>query len=540
MYLLCCVVSGLAAAVAKFAADTEQGSEIERPAKRQRRKKVIFTHYYYCHRRGEKRVQKGVTPGGVSGQIRSIQKESKKVGCLARLTVRCYPENPSEVYFKYEHDHTGHIPGSTEDVQYLPKSKGLRAEIMQHIANGYLPRDISTALQHKYNNAGPNKRESYIMTTDIYNIYYHCRVQKFCKDKNDFVSVGLWLTDLSTRAYSTWQYTDNLDEQCFTFGFASQWQLTLLQKAKFLSLDATHDVCMYDRGILYTIVIRHPVAGRGVPVAYLITNDHSTRPLAAWFSSLKEQNVHPVRITIDCSLPEDNAIQAVWGDDTTVQFCTWHVMRAWQQNIRTKVTASHRNRDERIISYKHEIRETLKEIMYEKNVHSFHERLTAFNDKWSDTQPEFCQYFEQQWLDNDRYKKWAACYQPNVYSNMETNNYVESWHNQLKTVYLRRRRQHRLDIFMGIMTTAIEFDIKNQIRRLSMNVGRMSANTRHDREQQLKADSIPMSDFDHAVQMQDPCNFYVRSFFDDDAAYKVCYNYKPAFLSYQLDVHTQG
>ena len=225
---------GLAAVVARFTAEKEQAEGTERPAKRQRRKRIIFTHYYYCHRRGEKEVKKGAVLGGASGHIRSIQKESKKIGCMARLTVRCYPENPSEVYFKYEDDHTGHIPGSTEDVQYLPKSKGLRAEIMQHIANGYLPRDISTALQHKYENAGPNKRESYIMTTDIYNIFYHYRVQKFCKDGNDFVSVGAWLTDLASRAYSTWQYTDTLSERSFTFGFAAQWQLILHQKAKFL------------------------------------------------------------------------------------------------------------------------------------------------------------------------------------------------------------------------------------------------------------------------------------------------------------------
>ncbi|KAI7902884.1 uncharacterized protein BX663DRAFT_542923 [Cokeromyces recurvatus] len=49
---------------------------------------------------------------------------------------------------------------------------------------------------------------------------------------------------------------------------------------------------------------------------------------------------------------------------------------------------------------------------------------------------------------------------------METNNYVESWHNQLKATYLRRK-QNRL-IF--ILVKDIEYDYQNNVKRLMLNV----------------------------------------------------------------------
>ncbi|KAI9489276.1 hypothetical protein BDB00DRAFT_876567 [Zychaea mexicana] len=50
---------------------------------------------------------------------------------------------------------------------------------------------------------------------------------------------------------------------------------------------------------------------------------------------------------------------------------------------------------------------------------------------------------------------------------METNNYVESWHNQLKTIYLKRKRVHCLDLLMSILTFDVEFDVQQEVKRLT-------------------------------------------------------------------------
>ncbi|KAI7858154.1 hypothetical protein BDC45DRAFT_602754 [Circinella umbellata] len=53
-------------------------------------------------------------------------------------------------------------------------------------------------------------------------------------------------------------------EERFSFGFCAPWQKQLLLSTagKFISLDATHDVSQYSNGVMYTMVIRHPIVGR--------------------------------------------------------------------------------------------------------------------------------------------------------------------------------------------------------------------------------------------------------------------------------------
>ena len=60
------------------------------------------------------------------------------------------------------------------------------------------------------------------------------------------------------------------------------------------------------------MVIRDPIAGRGVPITYLLTNDLSSRPLLSWFNSLAAIGLNHQRFTIGNSLPEDYAIAQVW------------------------------------------------------------------------------------------------------------------------------------------------------------------------------------------------------------------------------------
>ena len=45
-------------------------------------------------------------------------------------------------------------------------------------------------------------------------------------------------------------------------------------------------------------------------------------------------------------------------------------------------------------------------------------------------------YFKNYYLEHERAFKWARAYQIQIFINMETNNYIESWHNQLNTNYL--------------------------------------------------------------------------------------------------------
>ncbi|PHZ11018.1 uncharacterized protein RHIMIDRAFT_298429 [Rhizopus microsporus ATCC 52813] len=75
---------------------------------------------------------------------------------------------------------------------------------------------------------------------------------------------------------------------------------------------------------------------------------------------------------------------------------------------------------------------------------------------------------------------------------METNNHIESWYNQLKTAYLKRKQDRRVDRLIFISVSDTEEDYLQNIQRLVLNVGRMGSEERKRRTRQIKVDQINM------------------------------------------------
>ena len=312
----------------------------------------------------------------------------------------------NNVVISYLHEHTGHTPRSIEDVQFLPKSDKLNERILEELRKGYNVRSVREYLQREYDSLPITNRDSYVNTVDVYNIFYKYREERCAKDTVDFASVKKWLDKFQDEGYHVWvdqdtsddTVTELLSEDQFSFGFSAPWQKELLLSTagKFISLDATHDVSQYSDGVMYTIVIRHPIVGRGIPVAYLITNDLSSTPLVGWFYSLASLGLTPQRITIDRDFAEDNALTMVWPG-CTIQHCVWHVQRAWMINIKSKVIASVGRTTGQAKKY---IRERLHDIMYENNMPTFYRIFHSFLDEIARTQPVFSAYFRRHWVDS--------------------------------------------------------------------------------------------------------------------------------------------
>ncbi|KAG2209875.1 hypothetical protein INT45_007694, partial [Circinella minor] len=77
---------------------------------------ILWTHIYVCHREGAPRIR--IRPSK-SGQKRPDQKPTKKIGCCAKLLVRCYQDDPDMVTFYYERSHHNHTPGSMDEIRHL-------------------------------------------------------------------------------------------------------------------------------------------------------------------------------------------------------------------------------------------------------------------------------------------------------------------------------------------------------------------------------------------------------------------------------------
>lgn len=122
---------------------------ISLPKKKTRKKRVVFSQTYTCHRAGK-------YISVAKSDARMIQKPSKKCGCIARLKVICYAKSPSIYVFSPIDGHTSHIPGAVkDDLRTLPLPRDITREIDIHIINNptKTPRQIKLDVQKKVENS---------------------------------------------------------------------------------------------------------------------------------------------------------------------------------------------------------------------------------------------------------------------------------------------------------------------------------------------------------------------------------------------------
>ncbi|KAI9483611.1 MAG: hypothetical protein EXX96DRAFT_616579 [Benjaminiella poitrasii] len=165
------------------------------------------------------------------------------------------------------------------------------------------------------------------------------------------------------------------------------------------------------------------------------------------------------KITIDVSDVELGALSRVFPE-TQVQWCCFHVARAWLSKLEQYVKVGNTLDNDRMMH-------ALKEMMWERRKPEFTVEPSQFiQDPEFVRIAEFMEYFQT------------------------TNNYIESWHNQLKTMYLKRKRNKRVDRLVYILVNDIEQDYIHTIQQISNNVGRMSPKERRRRRRELVAHAI--------------------------------------------------
>lgn len=309
-------------------ADDDNG-ESTGPRTRRLEFRVDENHYYECHRAHDKRVRLW-KPDDDTVDRHNIVRPSKKKNCKARLAVRFYLEIPDIAFVRRNKDHDTHTPGDPEEIQHLPTSKRVEECIPAMLENGesVTRRQIRMKLNRDSLTMPIQNVDSQVCTEAIAHIYRKWHKARTQKDKDDDVSVRRWLDDLEAREYTVWRIADD-DSSQYAFGFCSAWQKDELTKSDNWSMDATHHMGPDPNALLYTIIVRHHLANRGIPVAYLFTNDKSAYPITKWIECIAGSGASPKIITIDCNLGEVKAIQTVWGDNCRIQYCTWHVQRAW-------------------------------------------------------------------------------------------------------------------------------------------------------------------------------------------------------------------
>ncbi|EIE88594.1 hypothetical protein RO3G_13305 [Rhizopus delemar RA 99-880] len=243
--------------------------------------------------------------------------------------------------------------------------------------------------------------------------------------ENEFESLKVWEEKLAAISYKVLSYSMG---NTFYYGIISPWQMCIMGVSKSFSLDSTFGISSRSSEVLYSLVVRYPDTGKGVPVGYVITNNQSVAPVLNWLRFLKDNcAMSPEQITIDCSIPESDAIRATFGENCRIQLCLFHVAQFWSRNLATKVKNCPEHSNAKVV--RGNIMSDLQSIMYETSCAIVVEKVRMFREKWTAQQPQFVEYFEDKWLALDGYKRWSAAYVIEEHQNMCTNNYIESWHN---------------------------------------------------------------------------------------------------------------
>ncbi|XP_065899007.1 uncharacterized protein [Dysidea avara] len=115
--------------------------------------------------------------------------------------------------------------------------------------------------------------------------------------------------------------------------------------------------------------------------------------------------------------------------------CRWHVDRAWKNKIRS-VASQHQK----------ELYQTLCILSSELDLPTFETRMAQFIKVWTPLEPDFVKYFSDHY--QSRAEKWATCHQHFKHGDTDTNMYLESFHNQLKTNYLNGKVNRRVDFLI--------------------------------------------------------------------------------------------
>ena len=139
-----------------------------------------------------------------------------------------------------------------------------------------------------------------------------------------------------------------------------------------------------------------------------------------------------------------NAAKTVFGHKLEQYLCIWHVLKKWRSQLPSKII----NKD-----HKTEIYHYLYSMLCAKTKEEYSKLLDRFTNKFSRVEPKFFSYFKSTYLTMT--EKWGLHLRKKEFqTDMTTNNFIESFHNQLKTNIFGRKQNKRVDklLYTGVQS----------------------------------------------------------------------------------------
>ncbi|KAF9899470.1 hypothetical protein EC991_008853 [Linnemannia zychae] len=431
---------------------------------------------YRCQCAGQKEVRKGTVKGGKSGKPR-MRTESIKKGCPSRIHALFKPIPMADgftkpgcvVEYHYQHNHP---IGDITDLDTRQKSIAIKAIIERLLNQGSTIQRVMQQLTTDHDkftlisrrNEEQLSRDDFITFDDVYNIWHRVTTAEMRKDPNPILSAIKWMEDFDRN--NAFNFYDKDDKTSgMYFGFASLWQLQQLKThGRTICFDGTHNVFGHATN-LFTLIVKNSDTGLGIPVAFLVTKTEDAFILSNWLLAIrrKMRDLFSTQNQVYEFLPDaiitDQGGSVILAMKTVfpgvpISYCAWHVLRLLSD---------------------------LRKILYERSNTTAQQLIGTFRETWSD-QKELVAYLDESYFGGSAYdqvkeiqESWMLCYRQHIsYASIDTNNYIESWHNTLKRHFLRDKQQQPPDTIIYILAVLAVPHFQQKCIGSNVNVGRVN------------------------------------------------------------------
>ncbi|KAL5235762.1 hypothetical protein ACI65C_003172 [Semiaphis heraclei] len=247
-------------------------------------------------------------------------------------------------------EHYGHEENELQHIG-LPVIK--KHEVAAKLSQGVT---IGRILDDFRDNIGSNlKREDLITRADLHNIKhkYNINIQDGQFHKDDCTSVDIWVEQMKEQGDNNpVQYykkqgvidiTGKLETNDFCLIIMDPGQRHLLQKfgqGKVVCLDGTHGLNGYDFELVTLMVIDD--FGSEFPCCFMYTNLKDTKIYTIMFTVIYDVTgiIKPQTFITDIVETFYSAWETVMGPVPHRIFCSWHVDKAWKQNLNKIINGS--------------------------------------------------------------------------------------------------------------------------------------------------------------------------------------------------------
>uniref|UniRef100_A0A6P7GR01 Uncharacterized protein LOC114345728 n=1 Tax=Diabrotica virgifera virgifera TaxID=50390 RepID=A0A6P7GR01_DIAVI len=271
------------------------------------------------------------------------------VGCTSQIILR--KTEPGELIAEYFKDHYGH----TFDLKHIHPSTNFPRNVASKLIMGVTPQHVLSSARQQIGTS--LKRDNLITMKDIGNIKtsFNISPKDGQRHKNDMASVDLYVRECARLGEHNpiplykkqGECMDGFEENDVCLIIMNTVQKELFKKfvGNIVCVDGTHGLNSYDFEITTILVLDE--FREGFPVAFLFSNRKDQHVYEVFFKHVKNavdmEEININTFTTDITNVYYTAWVSVMGSVSLHLYCSWHIDRAWQQNLRKVNSTEEKN-----------------------------------------------------------------------------------------------------------------------------------------------------------------------------------------------------